>query len=82
MGIDSPVNVDSSIFRFTDSINLKSAGMILPVSRITISPTTKSSEFISIISLSRLTRAFGDERFLKLLKIFQLWILEIFQWKH
>ena len=38
LGLVSPVNIDSSILKFLHSINLKSAGILLPDSKSTISP--------------------------------------------
>ena len=40
-GTDSPVKEASSTFKLEDSINLKSAGIISPDSKTTISPGTK-----------------------------------------
>ena len=58
-GTDSPVKADSSIWRLAVSINLKSAGMYLPASIITISPVTTSSDGISINSPFLFTNALG-----------------------
>ena len=69
-GTDSPVKADSSTLRFTDSISLKSAGMYLPASIITISPTTTSSEGISLIIPSLFTTALGVDKDFKASKAF------------
>ena len=49
LGSASPVKEDSSIFKLWLSIILQSAGIKFPVSKITISPFTKSSAFISVV---------------------------------
>ena len=59
-GTDSPVNDDSSTCRFTDAINRISAAMILPASRIRISPGTIFSESISFTIPFRRTSALGN----------------------
>ncbi|BAK79489.1 hypothetical protein MOUSESFB_0347 [Candidatus Arthromitus sp. SFB-mouse-Yit] len=84
VGRDSPVRADSSTLRFTHSKNLISAGIILPASSIIMSPTTKSFELISIILLSRLTIAFGDDRFFNASRDFSAlfsWMIPIVAFK-
>ena len=79
-GTDSPVKADSSIFKFAVSINLKSPGIYLPASIITISPGTISSERISFKEPSLLTRALGVESSFKASKAFSAldsWITPI-----
>ena len=53
----SPVSNDSFITKFSVFINLKSAGTSLPVSNITMSPITSSSDGISILFPSLITKA-------------------------
>ncbi|MNI73421.1 hypothetical protein D3C76_998100 [compost metagenome] len=60
-GTDSPVKAASSIFKLALSISLKSAGMNLPASITTISPSTTSSDGTSFSSPPLLTIALGVE---------------------
>ena len=60
-GKDSPVKDDSSVFKLMASISLKSAGTVLPSSKITISPGTSSSAFSSTKAPSLLTIQVGED---------------------
>ena len=57
---DSPVREDSSICRLLDSKSLISAGIISPVSMITISPGTSSSAFTFFLPPSLMMVASGE----------------------
>ena len=54
-GTDSPVNAASSAFKDADSIRRQSAGTESPASRTTISPTTRSSFLMILMTPSRIT---------------------------
>ena len=73
-GRDSPVSEDSSVFKEKLLIKRKSAGTVLPSSKITISPTTRFSAGISTIFPSLLTVAVGADIFFKASKAFSAFI--------
>ena len=54
---DSPVSDDSSTIKLFDSIKIKSAGIFIPSSKITISPMVRSFESMVLISEDLLTIA-------------------------
>ena len=64
-GKDSPVNDDSSVFKLMASVKRKSAGTVLPSSKMTMSPRTSSSAFNSTSFPSLLTTHVGEDIFFK-----------------
>ena len=64
-GKDSPVKDDSSVFKLIAVMSLKSAGIVLPSSKMTTSPRTSSSAFNSMSLPSLLTTQVGDDIFFK-----------------
>ena len=64
-GTDSPVNEDSLTFKFTASINLRSAPMVSPSSMTTTSPGTKLEDFTLNLLPSLITVDSGLDIFFK-----------------
>ena len=80
IGNDSPVKLDSSVFKFTLDNNLISAGTDVPSSRMTISPGTNSSAGIVMILPFLLTTEVGALIFLRASRDFSAfasWIVPI-----
>ena len=58
-GRDSPVNIDSSTFRFLSTTSTASADTLSPILTVIISPGTSSLEGISFSFPSRTTQTLG-----------------------
>ena len=64
-GTDSPVKEDSSHFKLTASINRRSAPIVSPSSKTTISPTTNSLDLTLNLLPSLITVLSGDDNCFK-----------------